>query len=232
MVKAALYSRVSTEDKGQDNEVQLRELRAFCQRIGYDIYNEYCDVGESGAKRSRPALNEMMQDANKKLFDVVVVWKLDRLSRSLGHLIETLNSLNERKIGFVCLTQDIDTTTAGGQLMFHVIGAFAEFERQLIAERVKAGLAKRKADGKGLGRQNLMTEEMRKQLVDSIIVQHKEGKALRKIEATYRTKHGKERKASLGFVQMTVKNFNTQTEPVIASSDMRSLVNETGEEHE
>ncbi len=224
-MKVALYSRTSTEDKGQDAEVQLRELRAYCERMNYSIYREFVDVGESGAKESRPAFNELISEANKRMFDGVLVWKLDRFSRSLKHLLNSLEFLKAKNIDFICYNQNLDTTTPEGKLLFHIIGAFGEFERSLIAARVKAGLAKRRAEGKGLGRKNLMSSEMRSQLEQEILKQRKEGRSFRQIEALYRTKTGKSRRASLGFVHMTIKKFNEGNQLIKQGSEETSQVN-------
>jgi putative DNA-invertase from lambdoid prophage Rac len=142
----ALYARVSTLDKGQDPEMQLRELRAHAQAQGWTIHREYVDHGISGSKDSRPQLNRLMLDAQAQQFDAVLVWKLDRFSRSLRMLITSLDQLAGAGVSFVSLRDNLDLTTASGQLMFHVIGAFAQFERSIIRERVQAGLDRRKSE--------------------------------------------------------------------------------------
>lgn len=131
---------------------QLIVLREYCARQGYDVYKEYSDK-ISGAKESRPAFDVLMQDARQKYFDIVVIWKLDRLGRSLQHLIQIIGEWKNKGIGFVCTTQNIDTTTPSGTLIFHIFGAIAEFERQLITERIRLGLARARKEGKKLGRQ-------------------------------------------------------------------------------
>ena len=149
MRTVALYARVSTLD--QNCEVQLQDLRRFTgQRFA--LYREYIDVGVSGAQRHRPQLDMLMKDAHKRLFDVVLVWKFDRFARSLKHLIESLDEFSSLGIDFVSYTEGVDTTTPSGQLLFHIVGAVAQFERELIAERVRAGLAHAKAMGKHIGR--------------------------------------------------------------------------------
>lgn len=152
-IRAALYARVSTTGKGQDVELQLVELRTVAAQRGWVIAAEYIDDGVSGTKASRPALDRMMVDATKGKFDLVAVWKLDRLGRSLQNLLAVLDDLRRHDVGFVSLRDaGIDTTTPGGRLMLQMIGAFAEFERALIVERVKAGVAKAQASGKHCGR--------------------------------------------------------------------------------
>jgi len=146
---AALYARVSTLD--QNCEVQLQDLRRYAgQRFA--VYREYIDVGVSGAQRSRPQFDMLKKDARKRLFDVVLVWKFDRFARSLKHLIESLDEFSSLGIDFVSYTEGVDTTTPTGQLLFHIVGAVAQFERDLIGERVRAGLAHARAMGKHIGR--------------------------------------------------------------------------------
>src|SRR5712691_7752653 len=130
---AALYARVSTLD--QNCEVQLQDLRRYAgQRFAQ--YREYIDLSVSGAQRHRPQLDVLTKDAHKRLFDVVLVWKFDRFARSLKHLIESLDEFNALGIDFISLTEGVDTTTPAGQLLFRIVGAVAQFERELIAERV------------------------------------------------------------------------------------------------
>ena len=146
---ASLYARVSTLD--QNCEVQLQDLRRYAgQRL--TLYREYIDVGVSGAQRHRPQLDALLKDAHKRLFDVVLVWKFDRFARSLKHLIESLDEFSALGIDFISYTEGVDTTTPSGQLLFHIVGAVAQFERDLIAERVRAGLAHARAMGKHIGR--------------------------------------------------------------------------------
>lgn len=148
----ALYARVSTLDKGQDPELQLRELREYAERQGLAIAEEYVDHGVSGAKDSRPALNRLMFDAKLKKFEAVLVWKLDRFSRSLRHLVNSLEVLRQAGVSLISLRDNIDLSTAAGRAMFQMIGVFAEFEREITRERVMAGLRNAVAKGKTLGR--------------------------------------------------------------------------------
>jgi len=151
-VKAAVYSRVSTTGHGQDSAMQTRELREYCQRRGWDIFDCYVDEGVSGKKDSRPELNRLMADAHARRFDVVVVWRFDRFSRSVSHLCRALDTFHALKINFVSMIEQIDTTTPAGTFVFHVLAAVAESERATIVERVKGGLRNARARGKHLGR--------------------------------------------------------------------------------
>jgi DNA invertase Pin-like site-specific DNA recombinase len=148
-VKAAIYARVSTLDQHPEN--QLAELRRYVAARGWEAAVEYVDHA-SGTKDSRPALDRLIKDAKRRKFDVVVTWKLDRLGRNLKHLIILLDDLQALGVAFVSLNEGIDATTPAGRLQMHVLGAIAEFERSRIVERVRAGLARAKAQGKRLGR--------------------------------------------------------------------------------
>lgn len=139
-MRATIYARVSTSD--QNCELQLRELREYLRRRGWDPAGEYVDVGISGSKASRPQLDRLMKDARGRRFDVVVVWKLDRWGRSLAHLVQSVQELSALGIRFIAVTQNIDTDEGNpmARLLMHLMGAFAEFERELICDRVKAGV--------------------------------------------------------------------------------------------
>jgi len=158
-MNVALYARVSTTDKGQDPEMQLRELREYCQRRGWTVVGEYVDAGVSGAKDSRPELNRLMADAHKRLFDVVVVWRFDRFARSVSHLLKALETFQSLGIEFVSYSEAIDTSTPVGKMTFTVLGAVAELERSLIIERVRSGVRNAKAKGKRLGRPKTIKAE-------------------------------------------------------------------------
>jgi DNA invertase Pin-like site-specific DNA recombinase len=151
--RVALYARVSTRD--QNCELQLHELRQYAERRGWHIVGEYVDRGVSGAKDSRPQLNRLMADAHRRQFDAIVVWKIDRFGRSLKHLVNALADLCAYGVAFVSLRDNLDLSTPSGRLMFHVVAAMAEFERELIRERVRAGIANARAKGKRLGRRRV-----------------------------------------------------------------------------
>ena len=149
-MKAAIYARVSTLD--QEPENQLQELRRYIAARGWTAATEYVDRGVSGSKDRRPALDQLLRDGKRRRFDVVVCWRLDRLGRNLKHLITLLEDLQALGIAFVSLAEGIDATTPAGKLQMHILGAIAEFERARIQERVKAGLARARAQGVRLGR--------------------------------------------------------------------------------
>src|SRR5580658_7499637 len=149
--RVALYCRVST-NHGQDPELQLRELREYAASRGWKIMQEYVDQGVSGSKDSRPALNRLMSDAHQRKIDAVLVWKLDRFGRSLRHLVNALAELEAAGVAFASLTDNLDLSTPAGRLMFQVIAAMGEFERELIRERVRSGMRNAKEKGKSIGR--------------------------------------------------------------------------------
>lgn len=150
--RAALYSRVSTLNKGQDVGLQLDELRQVAAQRGWTPI-AYVDDGVSGLKDSRPAFDRMMEDARAGRLDLVVVWKLDRLGRSLAHLLQTASNLTSWNVGLISIRDAaIDTTSASGKLLLAVLGAFAQFEADLTRERVIAGVRRAQAAGKHCGR--------------------------------------------------------------------------------
>src|SRR5437879_1127907 len=148
-MKAAIYARVSTFD--QEPENQLQELRRYVVARGWSAV-EYVDRGISGAKDRRPALDQLLGQAKRRKFDVLVCWRLDRLGRNLKHLITLIDELQAVGVAFVSLAEGIDATTPAGKLQMHILGAIAEFERERIRERVLAGLQRARTQGKQLGR--------------------------------------------------------------------------------
>ena len=148
--RVAIYARVSTSD--QSTESQLLDLRRYVRERGWTLFNEYTDHGVSGTKDSRPALNELMDAAKKRRFDTVLVWRFDRFARSTKHLILALEEFRNLGIDFVSYQENIDTSSPLGSAIFTIISAVAQLERDIIAERVKAGLRRAKENGKKLGR--------------------------------------------------------------------------------
>jgi DNA invertase Pin-like site-specific DNA recombinase len=150
--RVAIYARVSTTNHGQDVGLQTRELRQFAEARGWAVAGEYIDAGVSGTKDSRPELNRLMAAAHKRRFDVVCVWRFDRFARSVSHLLRALETFKALGIDFVSYSEQMDTSTPAGKMVFTVLGAVAELERSLIVERVRAGLRNARAKGKKLGR--------------------------------------------------------------------------------
>jgi DNA invertase Pin-like site-specific DNA recombinase len=150
--RAAIYARVSTTNHGQDVKVQTRDLEQFAQVRGWRLVDSYLDLGISGSKDKRPQLDRLMADAHKRRFDIVIVWRFDRFARSVSHLLRALETFQALGIAFVSLSEQMDTTTPAGKMVFTVLGAVAELERSLTVERVRAGLRNARAKGKTLGR--------------------------------------------------------------------------------
>jgi len=177
----ALYARVSTD--GQTTENQLQELRKVAGRNGWQIIQEFVDHGISGAKGrdQRPAFDEMCKGVIRKEFDLVMAWSVDRLGRSLQHLVTFLDELHSKKVDLFLHRQGIDTTTPAGKMMFQMLGVFAEFERAMIKERINAGLARARAQGKTLGRPKVSL-----QVENKIRKLRSTGKGIRKIASELR----------------------------------------------
>src|SRR5271154_919495 len=159
--RVAIYARVSTTNHGQDVSMQTRELRQFAEARGWSVAGEYIDAGVSGAKDSRPELNRLMADSHKRRFDVVCVWRFDRFARSVSHLLRALETFKALGIDFVSYSEQMDTSTPAGKMVFTVLGAVAELERSLIVERVRAGLRNARAKGKTLGRPRVAVDASR-----------------------------------------------------------------------
>lgn len=151
--------------------MQLAALREYAARRGLDAV-EFVDVGTSGTARSRPRLDELMAEARRHRFGVVVVWKFDRAARSVAHLADMLSEFQALEISFVSITEAVDTGTPAGRMLYHVLAAVAEFERDLIRERVSAGLAQAKRDGRRVGRPSLQldVEEIRRLRSDGLSI--------------------------------------------------------------
>jgi putative DNA-invertase from lambdoid prophage Rac len=166
--RAAVYARVSTFD--QEPENQLLELRRYVTARGWAASEEYVDRGVSGAKDRRPALDRLVLDARRRRFDVLVVWRLDRLGRSVRHLVNFISEFTALGIGFASLGEGIDTNTPSGRLQLHILSALAEFERERIRERVMSGLARARAHGTRLGRPRQTAPTARVETVSHLTV--------------------------------------------------------------
>ncbi len=160
MKRAAIYARVSTNN-AQDPEVQLAEIREFCMRREWTTVKEYVDKGISGAKERRPALDNLLADCRRRAVDCVVVYRYDRFARSLRQLVNALEEFRALGIDFVSLHEGVDTSTPNGRLGFGIFASIAEFERELIRDRVKSGLALAKSRGKCLGRPRVNVDRLR-----------------------------------------------------------------------
>jgi len=163
--RVAIYARVSTSNQTAAN--QISELERVAQLRGWNIVEVYKDEGYSGSKSrdDRPSLDRMLKDAVRGKYDLIAVWSLDRLGRSLQHLIETVNELQAVGVELYMHLQAIDTTTPAGKLAFSIFGAFAEFERSIIVERVRAGLERAKRNGTKLGRPSNLNDAVRAAIV-------------------------------------------------------------------
>ena len=145
-MKVAIYCRCSTTD--QDTSIQERICREYCERNGFSVYKVYIDNNMSGMKDSRPAFNELLRDMRLMKFNCVMVTKLDRMGRSLQHLLALFDEFNKKGVHFIAATQNIDTSSAIGKFQLQMLGAFAEFERNIIAERTREALRFAKNVGK------------------------------------------------------------------------------------
>jgi DNA invertase Pin-like site-specific DNA recombinase len=198
-MRCAIYARVSTANNGQDPTMQTRELREYCQRRGWELSGEpYVDVGISGAKEKRPELDRLMSDAHRRRFDVVAVWRFDRMARSVSHLLRVLETFQALGINFVSLSESIDTATPAGKLVFTVLGAVAELERSLIIERVRAGMRNAKAKGRAIGRpaKTCLNEDIRRSIWEA---HRASGTSLRRLATQFST--------SLGTVQRSIRMY-------------------------
>jgi DNA invertase Pin-like site-specific DNA recombinase len=149
-MRIGIYARVSTKD--QSCEMQLRDLRAYCTARSFSAVTEYVDIGQSGAKDSRPELNRLMDDIRKRKLDGVLVWRFDRFARSTKHLLTALDEFRSAGIQFISYQENMDTGSPLGQALFTIVAAVAQLERDLIRERVTAGIRNARAAGKQLGR--------------------------------------------------------------------------------
>ncbi len=159
MKRAAIYARVSTNN-GQNPEMQLSEIRQYCLKREWTVVKEYVDKGISGSKEHRPALDSLLVDCQKRAIDCVVVYRYDRFARSLRQLVNALEEFRALGIDFVSLHEGVDTSTPNGRLVFGIFASIAEFERELIRDRVKSGLALAKSKGKHLGRPRVSVDRL------------------------------------------------------------------------
>ena len=175
--QVAIYARVSTSD--QDASMQVAELHEYCRRKSWHHVIDYVDAGWSGTKSSRPELNRLMADVRLGKIDCILTWKLDRLARSLVHLVQTIQELDSLGVRFMAVTQNIDTSVSNpmSRFMLQIFGAFAELEREMIRERVCAGVRNAKRKGKQLGRKRVVFDRSK------AIEMHLAGTSIRDIAA-------------------------------------------------
>ncbi|MFY9527950.1 MAG: recombinase family protein [Candidatus Acidiferrales bacterium] len=184
--RAAIYGRVSTLNGGQDPSMQIRELNEYCQHRGWVVAGVYVDEGISGAQDSRPQLNRLMEEAHQRHFDVAVCWKFDRFARSVSHLLRALETFRALGVEFVSVTEQVDTTTPTGKMVFTVLGAVAELERCLTIERVRAGMRNARAKGKRIGRPPLR-QFSEKEMEQIRSAREKDYASIRKIAIRFNT---------------------------------------------
>jgi DNA invertase Pin-like site-specific DNA recombinase len=159
-MKAAIYCRVSTT-AGQSVEMQLRDLRQLAEQRGFEIVGEYCDEGVSGSCDSRPQLDRMLSDAQRGKFQAILIWRLDRLGRSLQHLVRLFENFRAWNVALISFGEGLDFSTSMGKLFYQLSGAFAEFERDCIRDRVKAGMRNARAKGRHIGRPRAVVDAAR-----------------------------------------------------------------------
>lgn len=181
-MRIGIYARVSTKD--QSCELQVRDLRAYCAARGFDLVGEYIDVGQSGTKDSRPELNKLMDDVRKRQFDAIVVWRFDRFARSTKHLLMALEEFRSLGVQFISYQENIDTCSPLGQALFTIVSAVAQLERDLIRERVSAGIRNARDNGKRLGRPKSAINR------GQILELRAQGHSLRQIAAKLRVGYG------------------------------------------
>jgi len=175
MRNVALYCRVSTSKQSCEN--QLLELRQIADRNGWSIVAEFIDEGVSGAKVQRPALDLLMRAATQRKFDLLMCWDISRLGRSLPHLVQMMEEMRALKIDMFFHQQSIDTSTPAGKLCFQIFGSLAEWEREMIRERIRAGLDRARAHGAKLGRPSKMSDSLR----SAVVLRRDKGMAIRQI---------------------------------------------------
>jgi DNA invertase Pin-like site-specific DNA recombinase len=176
--KVAIYTRVSTSDKNQTTENQLRELKSYCERMDYEIVKIYEDeVSGAKSREKRPAYNALCKDAFRKNFELIIGWDVSRFGRSMKEFVSFLADMDDRGIGVIAVKNGLDTSSSTGRLMMKMIGCLEEWNREMLVERTKSGLARTVANGTKLGRKSVLTPSMKKRIVDA----REEGNSLQKI---------------------------------------------------
>jgi DNA invertase Pin-like site-specific DNA recombinase len=204
-MRVGLYARVSTKDQSCD--LQLRDLRAYYVARGFTVFREYVDQGVSGTKNSRPELDKLMSDARKRKIETVICWRFDRFARSCKHLLLALEEFRELAIGFVSYMENIDTTSALGRAIFTIVAAVAELEKNLICERVQAGINHARARGRRLGRPSRYVD------IDRVVELQASGKSLRQIAAVLNVGYGTVRDRLQASERKTPSNIHAEVGP-------------------
>ena len=164
--KVALYCRVSTSTKDQTTENQLRELTSYCDRMGYEVTKIYEDqISGAKTREKRPAYNQLCKDAFLKKFDLVIAWDVSRFGRSLKEFVSFLGDKDDRGIGVVAVKNGLDTSSSTGKMMMKLIGVMEEWNREMLVERTKSGLARTRANGTRLGRKKITNPKMTAQII-------------------------------------------------------------------
>ena len=192
-MKVACYGRISTADKQQDINLQLFPLREYVQRQGWTIFKEYVDEGYSGSTTNRPGLQALFKDCRRRLVDAVIIWKLDRLFRSLEHFVQLASEFQSLGIRLVSITEAIDLGTSQGRLMANLLAIFGQFEKEILQERIREGLVNARRKGRRLGRPSKEVD------VEAMIELRKKGMGIKRI--------AKEMKLSVGVVHKSLKNL-------------------------
>lgn len=202
-IRVAIYARVSTTNHGQDAAVQTRELKEYIERRGWRLVGEFVDIGISGTKEKRPELDRLMSEAYKRRFDIVCVWRFDRFARSVSHLLRALETFKALGIDFISFSEQMDTSTPAGKMVFTVLGAVAELERSLIVERVRAGMRNARVKGKCIGRpaKTSLDQDARRSIWEA---HNRGGLSLRQLATQFST--------SLGTVQRCIQAYQPFSE--------------------
>ena len=179
--KVAIYTRVSTSDKNQTTENQLRELNSYCDRMGYEVVKVYEDeVSGAKSREKRPAYSKLCKDAFLRKFDIVIGWDVSRFGRSMKEFVHFLSDMDDKGIGVIAVKNGLDTNSSSGRMMMKLIGVLEEWNREMLIERTNAGLARTVANGTKLGRKSVLTPSIKRRIMDA----KENGLSIRKIAET------------------------------------------------
>ena len=185
--KVVLYCRVSTSDKNQTTENQVRELKLYCERMDYEIVQIYEDeVSGAKTREKRPQYNQMIKDSFHRKFDLIIGYDVSRFGRSMKEFVHFLSDMDERGIGVIAVKNGLQTNSSSGRMMMKLIGVLEEWNREILIERTKSGLRRTVANGTKLGRKTVLTKDIKSQIVDA----HLEGLSIRKIAEKVQVNRG------------------------------------------